>query len=159
MRGKNVFVAGLLIAIPLAVAVDVKTVRGSEPPGRLVDNNDGTITDTVTHLIWQKIAFANDATGISSPATAATACAGLTNLGAFTSGWRAPAIKELVSIVDYESATTPMIDTAAFPNTIANTSFPYYTTSPTLCVAFINGQVTPAGCDGGDPVRCVHSPP
>src|ERR1700733_12418286 len=133
MRRKNVILASLVIVLPIAAAIDVKTVKGSEPPGRLVEHGDGTVTDTVTHLVWQQA----DNDVVANQGAAVTTCAAL-SLGAFTTGWRAPAIKELVSIVDFESATAPLIDTAAFPNTNAGTSEPYYTTSATLCVAFAN---------------------
>ncbi|MGO9000297.1 MAG: DUF1566 domain-containing protein [Polyangiaceae bacterium] len=152
MRRKNVILMSLAIVLPLATAIDVKPVKGSEPPGRLVNNGDGTVTDTVTNLVWQQAGT----NLVTNQATAVTTCSGL-SLGAFTSGWRVPAIKELVSIVDYESATAPMIDTAAFPNTEASTSEPYWTTSTTLCVAFANGEVTTSECTDNNPVRCVHT--
>ena len=54
MRRKNVILMSLAIVLPLATAIDVKPVKGSEPPGRLVNNGDGTVTDTVTNLVWQQ---------------------------------------------------------------------------------------------------------
>lgn len=148
----------LRLAVALAVLAGGQMGRASEPPGRLVVNGDGTVTDTVTQLVWEQ---ANNPTSINSLADAAAACSGL-SLGAFTSGWRLPTVKELVSIVDYESPTAPMIDTAAFPNTATYFESPYYTATVNsggsgLCVNFGSGQVTTGYCGGGAPLRCVHS--
>jgi hypothetical protein len=156
MKRTKLILASLGLALPLAMAVHLRTVKGSEPPGRLVDNHDGTVTDTVTHLIWQQVGMTAGTNGVTNQATAVTYCQGL-SLGNLPTGWRLPAIKELTSIVDYESQTQPAIDTAMFQNTSISTSYPYYTTSPTICVYFGTGAVTNGGCSGGDPVRCVHS--
>ena len=148
MRRKKTILVSLAIAVPLVAALGMKKVSGSEPPGRLVVNPDGTVTDTVTKLIWQQAS-----TG-GAEATGLTACAAL-SLGSRTTGWRLPTIKELISIVDFESATAPLIDTAAFPGTLTVT---YATSSPTSdAVGFQDGRIY-AG-NGGSEFRCVHSPP
>jgi hypothetical protein len=156
MKRKSLILAGLAVAVPLAAALHVKTVQGSEPPGRLVVNGDGTVTDTVTKLIWQQAT-----TGIYQGSVGPTSCSTL-SIGTHTTGWRLPNIKELVSTVDYESATSPMIDTAAFPGTA---SAGYWTSegpsnASAYTVSFATGQVVaPGGCCGTVNVRCVHSSP
>jgi hypothetical protein len=152
MRRTKLILASAVLVVPVALAIGVKIVKGSEPPGRLVDNLDGTVTDTATQLMWLQTTppFA------SNQAAALAACASY-DAGAFTAGWRLPGVKELTSIVDYESPTAPTIDTAIFPGTNASTSEPYYTTSPTLCVTFATGAVSATECTTNNPYRCVHS--
>ncbi len=163
IKRKTTILVSLAVAVPLVAAVGIKKVAGSEPPGRLVVNGDGTVTDTVTKLIWQQATASN-----VTPAAAVTTCSGL-SIGSHTSGWRVPTVKELVSTVDYESATAPMIDTAAFPGTVINGgqsnifSF-YYSATPVpgqagsfYFVSFLNGTVGSYG--GGSSVRCVHASP
>ena len=59
------------------------------------DNGNGTLTDDVTGLLWQKTADANPLTWNE----AASYCNNLT-LGGHASGWRLPALVELDSIMD-----------------------------------------------------------
>lgn len=62
-------------------------------PCQYVDNGDGTITDKVTGLIWEKAT--NYLTWAEAEAAAAKA-----NTGGY-SDWRIPTIKELYSLVDF----------------------------------------------------------
>ncbi len=90
-------------------------------PGEFVVSADGlTVRDTITGLIWQR-----DTSGLRAGCSdgqdciweeAEAYCASLV-LGGL-SGWRLPAAKELVSIVDF-TANNPAIDPTAFPNTSA----------------------------------------
>ncbi|NQW42770.1 MAG: DUF1566 domain-containing protein [Bacteroidetes bacterium] len=91
----------------------VRAVRdASRPitlPNHFTDNGDGTITDNLTQLIWQK-------TPISSAQTweqVLTYAEGLTL--ALASDWRLPNIKELQSIND-ETAVNPSLNTTYFNN-------------------------------------------
>jgi hypothetical protein len=152
MSRTKLLIASLVVALPVAAALGIRTVKGSEPPGRLVDNGDGTVTDTVTRLMWQK----DGSTIVSNQATAVTTCAAL-DAGAAGGAWRVPNVKELVTIVDYESQTAPTIDTAVFTGTNAGSNEPYYTSSSTICVLFANGSVGTNECTTGNPVRCVRS--
>ncbi len=89
-----------------------RCVRGAERPSVFTDNGDGTVTDLVTGLVWQK-------QGDNLPRTwepAISYCEALTLGGA--SDWRLPNIKELLSVVDYSHAS-PAIDANFFPATPA----------------------------------------
>ncbi len=78
--------------------------------GDFTDNGDGTITDNVTGLMWQKNVDNIARTWEGS----ITYCEGL-SLSNY-SDWRLPNSKELISIIDYTS-NEPSIDTVYFPNT------------------------------------------
>jgi hypothetical protein len=158
MNRKRTILASLAVALPLALGVGIKTVSGSEPPGRLVVNGDGSVTDSVTKLIWQQAT--NPANTIAG---APGACAAL-SVGSLTSGWRLPTVKELVSIVDFESATSPMIDTAAFPNTTPTNYFastPVSASGGLYVVHFGTGVVgtDPSNANFTNIFRCVHASP
>lgn len=72
-------------------------------------NDDGTVTDVATGLIWQQ----QDDDVTRNHANAVTYCQGLTL--ANTSNWRLPNVKELSSIIDYR-VERPAIDRVTFPN-------------------------------------------
>ena len=63
-------------------------------PPSYTDNGDGTVTDNVTSLVWQKESVSDFEWG-----EAITYCKDLTIEG--YSDWRLPTKKELVSIVDF----------------------------------------------------------
>jgi hypothetical protein len=88
------------------------------------DNGDGTITDNVTGLMWQKSVSAT--TGYTY-AQAGTYCQNLALAG--YGGWRLPTKIELFSIVDV-GRDTPAIDPNAFPGT--PTQLPPPPTGPTM---------------------------
>jgi len=88
-----------------------RAVRDMHPPiliTHFTDNGDGTITDQLTQLIWQKTPSATamtweQALGYAENLVLANA-----------SDWRLPNIKELQSLND-ESLTNPSVSTAFFP--------------------------------------------
>ncbi|MEQ1838135.1 MAG: DUF1566 domain-containing protein [Candidatus Nitrotoga sp.] len=91
----------------------------------LFDNGDGTVTDTVTNLIWDRCSQgqsgATCATGsatimIWAAALTAAVTANTANYKGY-SDWRVPSKNELESLVDITKATNPVIDLAAFPAT------------------------------------------
>jgi hypothetical protein len=85
-----------------------------------VDNNDGTVTDTYTGLMWQQETPDN----LMTWEQALSYCENL-SLAGYTD-WRLPTIKEQRSIVDY-SRYKPAINLAYFPDT--NTSFYWSSTT------------------------------
>lgn len=87
---------------------------------RYTDNNNGTITDTRTGLMWQQ----NTAPGAMIWDEAAAYCQNL-NLADYT-GWELPARQVLGTLVD--TRYVPTISSAFFPNTW---QFPYWSATGT----------------------------
>lgn len=75
-------------------------------PPSFTDNGDGTVTDNVTRLMWQK------SDNGESTWEAATAAASSLNLAGH-SDWRLPTPAEAFSILNH--ANNPSVDSAAFP--------------------------------------------
>ena len=114
---------------------NVRAVRGGQFTNNFIDNEDGTVTDTSTGLMWQQAT----APGGYTWQQALFYCENLilNNDGEWTSGtanasgaryddWRLPNINELHSIIDF-TRCYPSIDTEYFPNTQSS----YYWTSTT----------------------------
>ena len=123
----------------------VRAVRGGQPNYSFVNNNDGTISDTNTGLMWQKAT----APGIIGSGDypypdqytweqALTYCENLT-LPALPavgySDWRLPNRNEQQSIVDY-STHDPAIDATFFPDTAA--SYPTYWSSTYPRITYVH---------------------
>lgn len=93
--------------------IHARAVRNSNTPttitNHFLDNGDGTITDNLTQLIWQKVPNTSALTWEQGLAYAE----GLTLGGA--SDWRLPNIKELQSL-NNESATNPSVFSPYFSN-------------------------------------------
>ncbi|KPA18335.1 secreted protein containing DUF1566 [Candidatus Magnetomorum sp. HK-1] len=118
----------------------VRAVRGSADSlilSRFEDNADGTVTDTLTGLIWQKQDEQNPMTWEQS----------LTEINSLLLGdymdWRMPTREELRSIVDY-SRTVPSILSTVFPSAVSgnywtSTAHPYQS-GHVWCVHFYNGN-------------------
>jgi hypothetical protein len=88
-----------------------ESLIGASTAGNIyVDNNDGTVTDVSTGLMWQQTGPSNE----MNWEQALSYCEGL-NLGGY-SDWRLPAKKVLRSLVDF-SRIDPAIDTIYFPDT------------------------------------------
>jgi hypothetical protein len=86
------------------------------------DNGDGSVTDPRTGLTWMRCAMGQTWAGGTCSGTAsayawdqAVALTGSTSF-AGKSDWRLPNIRELQSIVDRSTSSSPAINTAAFPN-------------------------------------------
>jgi len=89
-----------------------------------VDNGNGTVTDTVTGLMWDQCTLGRSGSGCSGTAntyTWANAISAATTLNSANykghNDWRVPSIVELESLVKLGSP--PVIDTVVFPNTPA----------------------------------------
>jgi len=126
-----------------------RAVRGGLPgsssgntpiaPGGYAVNNDGTVTDASTGLMWQQNGPSDNMTWEQALAY----CEGL-NLGDYRD-WRLPAKKELRSLVDF-SRYNPSINTTYFPDT--NLSFYWSSTTDLYITDFAWGVYFYAGDDG-----------
>ena len=109
----------------------VRYVRGNEDYGKnkLVNNNDGTITDQATGLMWTQA----DSGQALSWQNALAWAEGLEFAG--HSDWRLPNAKELQSIVDYarspDTTNSPAIDPLFNVTQLTNSTldYPYYWSS------------------------------
>ena len=86
------------------------------PTPRFTDNNNGTVTDNLTKLIWTKNANAFGTKKWDDALSAANSLAsgtipGLTD-GSKAGDWRLPNVRELQSLIDYEFYSP------ALPNTL-----------------------------------------
>ena len=90
----------------------VRCVRGDQSVSKFINNNDGTVSDSSTGLLWQQTE-----PGIMSWEAALTYCEQL-ELGEYDD-WRLPNIKELRTICD-EGYINPSINTNYFPGAMAN---------------------------------------
>jgi hypothetical protein len=119
----------------------VRAVRGNTSYGinDFVDNNDGTITDNATGLMWSK-----DDSGEGMDWEAALAYAEGSEYAGYDD-WRLPNIKELQSIADYSGAF-PAMDTSVFnltelTNIMGQTDYPFYWSSTSNPVEDGDGEV------------------
>lgn len=146
----------------------VRCVSGTQKEyhNNFTDNGNGTVTDNVTGLVWQKCSLGqtNDATCSGSATTvtwntALTYCNTLTLAGRT---WRLPNVNELFSLVHKTKNTSPVIETIYFPNTESSNywtsttylNFPFLT----WVVSFLNGEVWGYGKPWNSVVRCVSDP-
>ena len=132
-------------------------------------NGDGTVTDTVTGLMWDRCSWqqtGNDCSGGSVTTFTWVNALGVavTANGATYKGytdWRLPNKNELASLIDRTQAASPAIDRTAFPNTPGNYywSSTRYAPDPAFAwsVDFNVGDVSSGYTDSDDPVRLVRS--
>ena len=91
------------------------------------NNGDGSVTDNVTGLMWQRANAIQSGSDYQFEWREALAyCEALSLAG--KTDWRLPNIKELQSLVDYSNATNA-IDTTVFTNTITASTGPFYWSS------------------------------
>jgi len=158
----------------------VRAVRTISVPtmitNHFTDNNDGTIIDNLTQLIWQKVP--NTATQTWENALIYAENLNLTG----ASDWRLPNIKELQSLND-ESVANPSTNTTFFPaigvhNYWSSTSLPNQTTKAwywntqfgittydvktntnyVLCVRGIPTSLTNANYENNLTIKCSSNP-
>jgi len=118
-----------------------------------MDNGDGTVTDTVTGLMWQKAVAA----GTFTQPQAVAFCPTL--MLATRSDWRLPTIIELTSIVDL-GQSNPSINVTSFPATPAAA---FWSSSPgagapsyAWSVSFSLGGTSSSDMTTSGNVRCVR---
>lgn len=148
----------------------VQCVRGNPRYGTndFQDNNDGTITDRSTGLMWAR---ADSGKGMNWPD--ALAWVAEKNAGKYLGhgDWRMPTIKELQSIVDYtrspdttgSAAIDPLFECSPVTNEGGQPDYPFYWSDTThlstlgtgsaMYVAFgrAGGWLTPRSLAGGPP--------
>jgi hypothetical protein len=134
MFGVN-YVDGRIKGYPLVTKkFYVRCVTGNTDYGvnQFVDNNDQTISDTATGLMWQQ----NDSDS-SNWDDALAQCGSATTAG--YTDWRLPDAKELQSIVDYtrspdttaSAAISPLFNATSIVNEAGQTDWGYYWASTT----------------------------
>jgi pimeloyl-ACP methyl ester carboxylesterase len=104
-----------MVLLTAAVLVLTAFFAGSARAG-YVDNKNGTVTDSFTGLTWQK-GDGQNASGGRTWRQALSYCEKLTLGG--KSDWRLPNVRELQSLVDYDSCC-PAIDTDFFPDCLSD---------------------------------------
>jgi hypothetical protein len=103
---------------------------GLPNPASYTDNGDGTVTDNVTKLVWQKAVTSSQA---FTWCDAINYCATLALAGR---SWRLPTRIELLSLVDF-TRTGPAINTTSFPGV---PSGKYHWTSSPWVVSQVAGK-------------------
>jgi hypothetical protein len=147
----------------LGTALRATPARAKAPTGHFADNGDGTLTDSRTGLVWQRVVAPYAA--FHGADQAAAFCAAPADLPG--SGWRLPTVKELLTLMDQNAADTLFLDPSTFPKTADGYSF----WTSTVCKV---GQACSNGADlpfvvnfeygqvglGGGPYLaiCVRSP-
>ncbi len=141
--------------------------------GTLVANTTGTAggaastdwactKDNVTNLIWSLQTLSANWDAASAPTYPDAGHNSATRCG-FSSGWRLPTRRELLSIVHNGLATGPMIDAAYFPETrsswywTSDTYAPNQSASSAWIVNFGNGDTGSSNKTISDYVRLVRS--
>jgi len=133
----------------------VRCARGGQDTisESFTDNNDGTVTDNNTGLMWQK----EDDNELYMWENALTYCE-VMSLGEH-SDWRLPNIKELETIVD-ENQLNPAINETYFPDTELNEYMSattcVYSTPMVWVVYFATGAMGPTEKTTPRYVRCVR---
>ena len=105
-------------------------IKITKPDNRYTDNNDGTVTDKVTGLMWTQCSLGLSGEecneGTAGTYTWQVALAMASNSAEHDyNDWRLPNIKEFESLID-EACFNPPINETLFPNT----QRVYWTSSP-----------------------------
>lgn len=145
-------------------AVFIRCVSGTayKYSAILSDNNNGTIQDKRTGLIWQKCSRgqdpANSCSGGITSDTWTNALSYCNSLTLASKSWRLPNINELKTISNFE-ATAPKIDSSFFPSTASSqywSSTTYFPgTSSALVLDFGTGGIIYSPKSNSFAIRCV----
>lgn len=124
MRSIKLLIVFSLFLSPLSYAICQSGIPLSTPGNELIDNGDGTVSDTATGLMWKQCSEGQGGTDCAGSATiynwqsALQQAQSLNASGGFAgfTDWRLPNVKELRSLVE-EACYDPSINEARFPNT------------------------------------------
>lgn len=168
---KNVLLAvSLLLTMPVLAQTVNLNIEDITPDSRYTVNNDGTVTDNETGLMWMQCSEgqvwesnggAGNCTGAAATHTWDAALA-LANEKSFAgySDWRLPDIKELLSLVA-EDRYDPVINSTVFPATPSShfwSGSPYaYTNTISWVVDFFSGHDGRHDRNDHFPARLVRS--
>lgn len=149
MTSTRVRIIGILVAVASGAALAQTCPTGNPmvaPTSRYSDNNDGTVTDRETGLMWKKCSEGQVGATCSGAASSVNWTDALNNASntvfAGHGDWRVPSQRELRSLVEF-GCTLPAINTAVFPNTPTGV---YYFSSTT----FASGMQFAWGTDFGE---------
>lgn len=112
---------GLVINTAYATQTCNSNITDQWPNSRYTDNDDGTVTDTVTGLMWMQCSEGQTSASNACTGTATTynwkAALGLAKNKTLAghSDWRLPNIKEQISLVA-RNCSRPSINQTLFPN-------------------------------------------
>lgn len=147
---RQIFLGTALLAalLPTAQAACNANIPLTRPDSRYTDNTDGTVTDTVTGLMWMQcpegLSTTTTACDTGSAATytwqGALARAKAVNDGGGFAGhadWRLPNLKELKSLAEV-ACYSPAINTNLFPNTPGSR---FWSSSPVASVTYFAWDV------------------
>ena len=143
---KNKFILVAMLCLPVGSQVLAQSCIGTEsgtPVSQFVDNEDGTVTDTKTGLMWKRCpeGYVLNQSGTPADMTDDVCVVSTTPYynwpaalsranGAVYAGyddWRVPNIKELLSAIDYQ-CYNPAQNTAVFPE--PQVMFDYWSSTP-----------------------------
>lgn len=113
------------------------------------NNNDGTVKDNITGLIWQQ--------GYKENQTWYEANSYCKNLTLNNDKWRIPTTKELITLIDY-TTNNPAIDLFYFPNTSSDWfwgSNLSASNASSWIVYFYDGEVEYTNNENKYCVRCI----
>ncbi|CAK0752258.1 conserved exported hypothetical protein [Gammaproteobacteria bacterium] len=167
MSNRLIFLVFLFTVVHTVAAQNCQTsnITASTPTSQFTDNRDGTVSDTVTGLMWKRCAEGMNWDGVSCSDNASFFTWSNALQQAAASGyagkadWRLPNIKELRSIVERQ-CSDPSINLSVFPNTPSSY---FWSGSPVAgdsssawSVSFGNGYASWDGRYFGSAVRLVR---
>ena len=131
MNKFTLLLAALALSLSLSAQTFNENIRNDWPDERYQVHGDGTVTDTVTDLMWMQCSLGqesnDDCSGSTSTYTWEQALEAAENqVFANHSDWRLPNIKELFSLAARDRYD-PAINSSIFPNTRDNR---YWSASP-----------------------------
>jgi hypothetical protein len=166
------------------VPCDIETCPGQDgfyatgcpSEGRFVDNEDGTVTDSCTGLMWQKETADVNGDGMVSDGDRARWCDALAYAEGLTfadyDDWRLPNVMELHSIVDYGfrisgPSTNPIFEgfvdsswkywSSTLPRELRNENCSGFNPGKALQVSFGGSEIVIQGCEASGLVRAVRT--